>query len=78
MFNKLRVLSLIRCKVLKDAEKPITLDNINFNIFHAHINFNDFKIKQYSHIKEIIKEVTNSGFTSPKKKYCQIRIIIHI
>jgi hypothetical protein len=54
--------------VLKDAEKPITLDNINFNIFHAHINFNDFKINQYSHIKEIIKEVTHSGFTSPKKK----------
>ena len=67
MFNKLRVLSLIRCKVLKDAEKPITLDNINFNIFHANINFNDFKLKQYSHIQEIIKEVTHSGFSSSKK-----------
>ena len=67
MFNKLRVLSLIRCKVLKDAEKPITLDNINFSIFHANINFNDFKVKQYSHIQEIIKEATNSGFSSSKK-----------
>jgi len=67
MFNKLRVLSLIRCKVLKDAEKPITLDNINFNIFHANINFNDFKLKQYSHIQDIIKEVNHSGFSSSKK-----------
>lgn len=67
MFNKLRVLSLIRCKVLKDAEKPITLDNINFNVFHAHINFNDFKLRQYSHIQEIIKEVSHSGFSSSKK-----------
>ena len=60
MFNKLRVLSLIRCKVLKDANKPISVDNINYNIFHSQINFDDFKLKQYSHIQEIIREVIQS------------------
>ena len=64
MFNKLRVLSLIRCKVLKDASKPISVNNINYNIFHSQINFDDFKLKQYSHIQEVIKEVNNSKYLS--------------
>ena len=58
MFNKLRVLSLIRCKLLKEVNKPISVDNINFGIFHTQLNFNDFKIKQYSHIQDILKEIT--------------------
>ena len=61
MFNKLRVLSLIRCKVLKDADKPITIDNLNYSIFHAQINFDDFKFNKISQIQEILREVIESG-----------------
>jgi hypothetical protein len=60
MFNKLRVLSLIRCKVLKDADKPIAIDNLNYSIFHAQINFDDFKFNKISHIQDIIREVIES------------------
>ena len=60
MFNKLRVLSLIRCKLLKEVDKPITVDNINFGIFHTQLSFNDFKIKQYSHKQDVLKEIAES------------------
>lgn len=60
MLNKLRVLSLIRSKVLKDVNKPISVDNLNYSIFHCQLNFNDFKIKHYSNILEIIQEISAS------------------
>ena len=60
MFNKLRVLSLIRCKVLREVNKPISINNINFGIFHTQLNFNDFKIKKYSNIIQLLKEMTQS------------------
>ena len=68
MLNKLRVLSLIRCKVLKDADKPIILDNINYSIFHSEINFDDFKLKQFSQIQEVVREAIESGGTIQKKE----------
>ena len=68
MLNKLRVLSLIRCKVLKDADKPIVLDNINYKIFHSEINFDDFKLKQFSQIQEVVREAIESGGTIQKKE----------
>ena len=61
IFDKIRVLSLVRCKVLADYNKKITVDNINFNIFHVNIKFNDTKLKQYSDITRIVKEVIDSG-----------------
>ena len=68
LFEKLRVLSLIRCKVLADSNKKITVDNINFNIFHANIRFNDLKLKKYSDITKKIREVVDSGYESFKRK----------
>ena len=70
MFNKLRVLSLIRCKVLKDVNKPISVDNINFGIFHTELNFDDFKIKQFSKIQDLIKEISQNKIKNktPKKE----------
>ena len=68
LFEKLRVLSLIRCKVLADSNKKITVDNINFNIFHANIRFNDIKLKQYSDITKKIREVVDSGYESFKRR----------
>ena len=60
MLNKIRVLSLIRCKVLKDVNKPISVDNINYNVFHTKLNFDDFKIRNYSNIQDIIQEITEA------------------
>ena len=62
IFEKLRVLSLIRCKVLSDSSKKISVDNINYNIFHANIRFNDLKLKQYSDITKKIREVLERGY----------------
>ena len=62
IFDKLRVLSLIRSKVLADSNKKISVDNINFNIFHANLKFNDIKLKQYSDISKKIREVISSGY----------------
>ena len=68
LFEKLRVLSLIRCKVLANPNDKITVDNINFNIFHANIRFNDERLKQYSDITNIVKEVIDSGYSTFKRK----------
>lgn len=62
IFDKIRVLSLIRSKVLADSNKKISVDNINFNIFHANLKFNDIKLKQYSDITKKIRDVLNSGY----------------
>ena len=61
--DKLKVLSLIRCRVLKDVNKPISLDNLKYEVFHTNISFNDFQKQQYSQLKEIIAKVSNvNGF----------------
>ena len=59
MFNKLRVLSLIRDKVLKDPNFPITIDNFNFSIFNFNINFYDFKIKN-KNVPEILNGINRA------------------
>ena len=69
IFDKLRVLSLIRSKVLVDSNKKISVDNINFNIFHANLKFNDIKLKQYSDITNKIREVINSGYKKNSSKF---------
>ena len=68
IFEKLRVLSLIRCKVLSDPNKKISVDNVNFNIFHANIKFNELKLKKYSDIRNKIREVLESGYDIFKKR----------
>lgn len=61
--DKLKVLSLIRCRVLKDVNKPISLDNLKYEVFHTNITFNDFQKQQYAQLKEIISKVSNvNGF----------------
>ena len=62
LFDKLRLLSLIRCKVLANPNKKISLRNINFNIFHTDIILNDVKFKQYSDIANKIREIIDSGY----------------
>ena len=56
MFNKLRVLSLIRGNILKDTNLPISVDNINFSIFKINLKFDDFKIKN-KNVPNIIKDM---------------------
>ena len=58
MFNKLRVLSLIRCKILKDPNLPISIDNLNFKVF-TNIDFEGFKIKN-KNIPDIIQDINKS------------------
>lgn len=54
--DKLKVLSLIRCRVLKDVNKPISVDNLKYSIFHTKVTFNEFQHKKYSQIKDIISK----------------------
>lgn len=68
LFEKLRILSLIRCKVLADPYKQISVDNINFNIFHANIRFNDIKLRQYSDVMKTVREVIESGYGIFKRR----------
>ena len=56
MFNKLRVLSLIRGNILKDPNLPISVDNINFSIFKINLKFDDFKIKN-KNVPNIIRDM---------------------
>ena len=65
IINKIRILSLIRSKILKDSNLPITIDNLNFNIFKVQIKFDDFKIKAKD-IPDIIEEMNR--FQRNKKK----------
>ena len=67
IFDKLRILSLIRCKVLADSNKKISVDNINFNIFHLNIRFNDIKLRYYSDITKKIRQVMDLGQDSSKQ-----------
>ena len=62
LFDKLRLLSLIRCKVLANPNKKISLRNINYSIFHTDVKFNDIKFKQYSDIGNKIREIIDSGY----------------
>lgn len=57
--DKLKVLSLIRCRVLKDVNKPISLDNLRYEAFHTNISFNEFQQHKYSELKEIVAKVSN-------------------
>jgi len=68
LFEKLRILSLIRCKVLADPNKQISVDNFNFNLFHANIRFNDIKLRQYSDVMKTVREVIESGYGIFKRK----------
>ena len=58
-FDKLRVLSLIRGKILKEPKLPISIGNLNFSVFGLNINFDDFKIK-YKNIPEIIETINRN------------------
>ena len=68
LFEKLRILSLIRCKVLADPFQQISVDNFNFSIFHANIRFNEIKLRQYSDVMKIVREVMESGYGVFKRK----------
>ena len=59
MFNKLRVLSLIRGKILKEPNLPISVENLNFNIFNIKLKFDDLKIKN-KNIPEIIDGINRA------------------
>ena len=58
-FDKLRVLSLIRGKILKEPKLPISIGNLNFSVFGLNINFDDFKIK-YKNIPEIVEAINRN------------------
>ena len=66
MFNKLRVLSLIRGKILKEANLPISVENLNFNIFNIKLKFDDLKIKN-KNIPEIIDGINRAEQKNKQK-----------
>ena len=68
IFDKLRVLSLIRCKVLSDSNKKICVENINYNIFHANIKFNDIRLNKYTDIIKKIREVIDSVYDFQRRR----------
>ena len=65
IFNKLRILSLIRSKILKDPKNPITIDNYNSDLFNINLKFNDYKIKN-KNISQIMEDI-NRAEQSKKK-----------
>ena len=42
--------------------------NFNFSIFHANIRFNEIKLRQYSDVMKIVREVIESGYGIFKRK----------
>lgn len=68
LFEKLRILSLIRCKVLADPFQQISVDNFNFNIFHTNIRFNEIRLNKYSDVMKTVREVMESGYGIFKRK----------
>ena len=71
IFDKLKFLSLIRCKVLDNPSKKISIENINFKIFYLNrININ-MKLKNFTDIKNKIKEIMSrkSSVNSRYYKY---------
>ena len=77
IFEKLRILSLVRCKILKNDNKPISLDNINYNIFHANIKFNEYnKLKSFNHVQNVIKRILEIGYDKNKRR--RERSILHL
>ena len=66
MFNKLRILSLIRGKILQDPNLPITVENLNFDIFNININFDDFNIKN-KNIPDLIEEINRLDHKNTQK-----------
>ena len=67
LFDNLNILSLIRCKILNDVNKEISLNNLNYKLVHNDIQFDDFDIKRYSQLKEIINEVMKKEI--PYRRY---------
>ena len=68
MFNKLRVLSLIRDKILKDPNLPISVDNFNINILNINLNFDDLKIKN-KNVPDIIDAMNKTEQKQKQKIY---------
>ena len=64
LLDNLNILSLIRCKILNDVNKEISINNLNYKLVHNDIQFDDFNINKYSKIKEIINEVIKKEITS--------------
>ena len=59
IFNKLNFLSLIRCKILANPNKKISLSNINFKIFQLMRISLNLKLENYSDISKKIKNILN-------------------
>ena len=59
IFNKLNFLSLIRCKILANPNKKISLNNINFKIFQLMRISLNLKLENYSEISNKIKNILN-------------------
>ena len=57
IFNKLNFLSLIRCKILANPNKKISLSNINFKIFQLMRISLNLKFENYSDISNKIKNI---------------------
>ena len=57
IFNKLNFLSLIRCKILENPDKKISLNNINFKIFQLMRISINLKLENYSDISNKIKNI---------------------
>ena len=53
---------------IDNLTKQISVDNFNFNSFHANIRFNDIKLRQYSDVMKIVREVIESGYGIFKRK----------
>ena len=67
LLDNLNILSLIRCKILNDVNKEISINNLNYKLVHNDIQFDDFNINKYSKIKEIINEVIKKEI--PSRRY---------
>ncbi len=67
LLDNLNILSLVRCKILNDVNKQISINNLNYKLVHNDIQFDDFDIKKYSQLKEIINEVMKKE--KPYRRY---------
>lgn len=75
--DTLKVLSLIRCRVLKDVNKPISLDNLRYELFHSSIVFNDLQSKKYNELKDIISKINNNNSSGLIKYQSKHKISIN-
>ena len=61
LLDNLNILSLIRCKILKDVNKDISLNNLNYNLFQKDLLLDEYHIRKYSQLKNLISKVINEN-----------------